>query len=135
MVVNLPILKQIVLFIHLIVANGLCMISSVLINNKFIKMDLDKILNLALNKALIGKDRIKQINSNEIADFVNKHLKAINYIPCCTELNGEEKITFSKWLESNKYEYIHKNLYKQEGSSLLTHVDLLGRQYIKYLNL
>ena len=42
-------------------------------------MDLDKILNLALNKALIGKDRIKQVNSNEIADFVNKHLEAINY--------------------------------------------------------
>jgi hypothetical protein len=49
-------------------------------------MDLDKILNLALNKALIGKNRIKHINSNEIADFVNKHLEAINYTRCCTEL-------------------------------------------------
>ena len=48
-------------------------------------MDLDKILNLALNKALIGKNRIKHINSNEIADFVNKHLEAINYNQCCTE--------------------------------------------------
>jgi len=46
-------------------------------------MDIDKILNLALNKALIGKDRIKQVNSNEIADFVNKHLAAINYTHSC----------------------------------------------------
>ena len=38
-------------------------------------MNLDKILNLVLNKALIGKNRIKQVNSNEIADFVNKHLR------------------------------------------------------------
>ena len=49
-------------------------------------MNLDKILNLALNKALIGKDRIKKANSNEIADFVNKHLTAINPTLCCTEL-------------------------------------------------
>jgi hypothetical protein len=49
-------------------------------------MDLDKILNLALNKALIGKNRIKHINSNEIADFVNKHLEAINYTRCSLEL-------------------------------------------------
>ena len=49
-------------------------------------MNLDKILNEALNKAMIGKSRIKQVNSNTIADFVNKHLKAINYTSCCTEL-------------------------------------------------
>ena len=51
-------------------------------------MNLDKILNDVLNKALIGKNRIKQVNSNEIADFVNKHLEAINYTHCCTELNN-----------------------------------------------
>ena len=38
------------------------------------KTNLDKILNEALNKALIGRNKIKQVNSNEIADFVNKHL-------------------------------------------------------------
>jgi hypothetical protein len=54
-------------------------------------MDIDKILNLALNKALIGKDRIKQVNSNEIADFVNKHLEAINYTRCCEELRENNK--------------------------------------------
>lgn len=46
-------------------------------------MDLDKILNDALNKAMVGKNRIKQVNSNEIANFVNNYLKAINYSPCC----------------------------------------------------
>jgi len=64
-------------------------------------MNLDKILNLALNKALIGKNRIKQVNSNEIADFVNKHLEAINYTRCSTELNtsfkkGEKVIACNK---------------------------------------
>lgn len=48
-------------------------------------MNLDKILNLALNKALIGKDRIKQVNSNEIADFVNKHLESINHTCRCKD--------------------------------------------------
>ena len=47
----------------------------------------------------------------------------------------EEKLTFSKWLEANKYEYRHNNLYRQEGNKLLTHVDLLGKEYIKYFNL
>ena len=47
------------------------------------KTNLDKILNEALNKALIGKNKIKQVNSNEIADFVNKHLAAINYTHSC----------------------------------------------------
>ena len=50
------------------------------------KTNLDKILNEALNKALIGRNKIKQVNSNEIADFVNKHLEAINYTHSCTEL-------------------------------------------------
>ena len=45
--------------------------------------NLDKILNEALNKAFIGKNKIKQVNSNEIADFVNKHLAAINYTHSC----------------------------------------------------
>ena len=35
---------------------------------------LDFILNDALNKALISKDRIKQPNSNNIADFVSKYI-------------------------------------------------------------
>ena len=47
------------------------------------KTNLDKILNEALNKALIGRNKIKQVNSNEIADFVNKHLAAINYTHSC----------------------------------------------------
>ena len=40
-------------------------------------MDIKKIdffLNDALNKALISKDRIKQPNSNNIADFVSKYI-------------------------------------------------------------
>jgi len=64
-------------------------------------MNLDKILNLALNKALIGKDRIKQVNSNEIADFVNKHLEAINYTHSCTELKDKKAMTFEEYLEDN----------------------------------
>mgnify|MGYP003632814743 CR=1 FL=1 len=56
------------------------------------KTDLDKILNEALNKALIGKNKIKQVNSNEIADFVNKHLEAINYTHSCTELQAIEEL-------------------------------------------
>lgn len=35
---------------------------------------LDFILNDALNKALISKDRIKQPNSNKVADFVSKYI-------------------------------------------------------------
>ena len=61
-------------------------------------MDLDKILNLALNKALIGKDRIKQVNSNEIADFVNKHLEAINYTRCCKSDSEQLLKKQSDWL-------------------------------------
>jgi hypothetical protein len=64
-------------------------------------MDLDKILNLALNKALIGKNRIKHINSNEIADFVNKHLEAINYTCCSEQLKEKEIISFDDWREEN----------------------------------
>ena len=56
------------------------------------KTNLDKILNEALNKALIGRNKIKQVNSNEIADFVNKQLEAINYTHCCTELNNCFKV-------------------------------------------
>lgn len=37
--------------------------------------NLDKILNHALNKALIGKKRIKRSNSNEIAQFVIDFIK------------------------------------------------------------
>lgn len=66
-------------------------------------MDLDKILNLALNKALIGKDRIKQVNSNEIADFVNKHLEAINYTRCCTQLKALDNDNFEDWIIVNGY--------------------------------
>jgi hypothetical protein len=35
---------------------------------------LDFILNDALNKALMSKDRIKQPNSNNVADFVSKYI-------------------------------------------------------------
>ena len=35
---------------------------------------LDFILNGALNKALISKDRIKHPNSNNVADFVSKYI-------------------------------------------------------------
>lgn len=35
---------------------------------------LDFILNDALNKALISKDRIKQPNSNNVSDFVSKYI-------------------------------------------------------------
>lgn len=39
---------------------------------------LDFILNDALNKALISKDRIKNPNSNKVADFVNKYISDNN---------------------------------------------------------
>ena len=39
---------------------------------------LDFILNDALNKALISKDRIKHPNSNNVADFVSKYIAEIN---------------------------------------------------------
>ena len=39
---------------------------------------LDFILNDALNKALISKDRIKQPNSNKVADFVSKYISENN---------------------------------------------------------
>ena len=62
-------------------------------------MNLDKILNEALNKAMIGKNRVKQVNSNTIADFVNKHLKAINYTQCCKSdselLCNKQKLSFT----------------------------------------
>ena len=57
------------------------------------KTNLDKILNEALNKALIGKNKIKQVNSNEIADFVNKQLEAINYTHSCKTLKDKETHT------------------------------------------
>jgi len=80
-------------------------------------MNLDKILNLALNKALIGKNRIKQVNSNEIADFVNKHLEAINYTHSCTELPKIELLTldgfiFSHFNKLKGNQYIRKTDYK-----------------------
>lgn len=39
------------------------------------KINLEQILNDALNKAMIGKNRIKKVNSNEIANFVNNYLE------------------------------------------------------------
>tara|TARA_B110000027_G_C16100203_1_gene292685 strand:- start:91 stop:396 length:306 start_codon:yes stop_codon:yes gene_type:complete len=56
------------------------------------KTNLDKILNEALNKALIGRNKIKQVNSNEIADFVNKHLAAINYTHSSLQLPSREDV-------------------------------------------
>jgi hypothetical protein len=50
-------------------------------------------------------------------------------------LKGEEKITFSKWLELNKYKYRYENLYSNGETTTLIHVDLLGKEYIKYFNL
>jgi hypothetical protein len=73
--------------------------------------------------------------SQEIDLIVGKLEAKINYTRCCEMLKVEEKLTFSKWLEANKYEYRHNNLYRQEGNKLLTHVDLLGKEYIKYFNL
>jgi hypothetical protein len=67
--------------------------------------------------------------------LIDRNKQAINYSRCCEGLKVEEKLTFSKWLEANKYEYRHNNLYRQEGNKLLTHVDLLGKEYIKYFNL
>lgn len=46
-------------------------------------MDIEHILNNALNKALCSKNRIQRPNSNNIAEFVSEYLKAINYTQCC----------------------------------------------------
>lgn len=50
-------------------------------------MDIEFILNHALNKALCSKARIKQPNSNEIATFVSKYLET-------------EKLTLTSVVES-----------------------------------
>jgi len=52
-------------------------------------MDIEHILNDALNKALCSKNRIQRPNSNNVAEFVSKYLEAINYTHCCTELRDE----------------------------------------------
>ena len=95
-------------------------------------MDLDKILNLALNKAFIGKDRIKQINSNEIADFVNKHLVAINYTRCCTELKDKKVFTFEEWLEVNYTQKGYIYLSKQAESAWYTIREVKKQYNIEY---
>ena len=46
-------------------------------------MDIEYILNDCLNKAMCQKGRIQHPNSNNIADFVNNYLGAINYTHCC----------------------------------------------------
>ena len=46
-------------------------------------MDIEHILNDCLNKAMCQKGRIQKPNSNNIADFVNNYLEAINYTRCC----------------------------------------------------
>ncbi len=46
-------------------------------------MDIEHILNDALNKALCSKNRIQRPNSNNIAEFVSEYLKSINYTHCC----------------------------------------------------
>lgn len=46
-------------------------------------MNIEHILNDALNKALCSKNRIQKPNSNNIAEFVSEYLKAINYTHCC----------------------------------------------------
>lgn len=40
-------------------------------------MDIEHVLNDALNKALCSKNRIQIPNSNNIAEFVTEYLKAI----------------------------------------------------------
>ena len=54
-------------------------------------MDIEHILNDCLNKAMCQKGRIQHPNSNNIADFVNKYLKAINYTRCCAEFFCEDE--------------------------------------------
>ena len=46
-------------------------------------MNIEHILNDALNKAICSKNRIQKPNSNNIAEFVSEYLKAINYTHCC----------------------------------------------------
>lgn len=92
-------------------------------------MDLDKILNLALNKALIGKDRIKQINSNEIADFVNKYLEAINYTRCCTTLKDKKVTPFEDWFTALGVVQVNPNCY-QRGNTTYNHA-LMWQEYKK----
>ena len=91
----------------------------------------------------LTKELVKQMTGNEVDDTQDTNYqisyyylsKAMDYTRCCNKLRFEEKLTFSKWLEYNKYEYIHNNLYRKESNKLLTHVDLLGKEYIKYFNL
>ena len=67
-------------------------------------MNIEFILNDALNKALCQKGRIQNPNSNTIAEFVTKYLQTekINYTRCCTELCECEKPSLynnEEWVE------------------------------------
>ena len=67
-------------------------------------MDIEHILNDALNKALCSKNRIQQPNSNNIAEFVNEYLAAINYTHCRETLKIKDLMTFK--------DYKNKPIYK-----------------------
>jgi len=68
-------------------------------------MDIEHILNDCLNKAMCQKGRIQHPNSNNIADFVNKYLKAINYTHCCKS-DSEQLLAFGKELLPRKQHFM-----------------------------
>ena len=61
--------------------------------------------------------------------IVNKHLEAINYTHCCTELKDKEVLTFEEWLsnfektEDNNY-WLNKEVLYCKEAMLLHYNDL-----------
>ena len=85
------------------------------------------------NKALIGKDRIKQVNSNEIADFVNKHLVAINYTHSCTLLVCVDDNDLPNLTKEKEYEMLaetnrHYNIIDDNENDVL-----ISKKYFRQL--
>lgn len=69
-------------------------------------MNIELILNKALNKALCSKERIKQPNSNEIAHFVSEFMtdEAINFTGSSLDIKEGHTRTFDDWLKFNELE-------------------------------
>ena len=96
-------------------------------------MDIEHILNDALNKALCSKNRIQQPNSNNIAEFVNEYLAAINYTHSCEELKDKEVLSFEEWLFVNNYKKLFDYFVKDSIS--FTESELMQIYNDKVINL
>lgn len=81
-------------------------------------MDIQKILNDVLNKALI-KNRIQNPNSNTIADFVNEYTESeqLTLTNVVKSLKDEDIPIFEEYTQNYGYKRIgNSNVYKNEGT-------------------